>query len=91
MIGIPIFLTILKEVGKYLSRFLRKTYKKWKKAREKIPAPPPQLRRASAAVTTKLSLSPTHHPFVTAPLPPPHQTAANVRNNIAMIEQVALR
>lgn len=37
MLGIPIFLIILKEVGKVLSRSLRKLYKRWHSAKKKIP------------------------------------------------------
>uniref|UniRef100_A0AC34QR38 Potassium channel domain-containing protein n=1 Tax=Panagrolaimus sp. JU765 TaxID=591449 RepID=A0AC34QR38_9BILA len=37
MFGIPMFLLIVKDVGKHLSRFLRKIYKRWRTAKNKIP------------------------------------------------------
>lgn len=37
MVGIPIFLIILKDVGKLLSRALRKIYKRWRTAKNKLP------------------------------------------------------
>ncbi|VDK25695.1 unnamed protein product, partial [Anisakis simplex] len=38
MLGIPIFLIILKEVGRLLSRALRKFYKRLRTARNKLPS-----------------------------------------------------
>uniref|UniRef100_A0A914XHN8 Potassium channel domain-containing protein n=1 Tax=Plectus sambesii TaxID=2011161 RepID=A0A914XHN8_9BILA len=57
MFGIPLFLTTLKEVGKHLSRLLRKVYKKWIKARQHIPATPAPIRRYSQAMQKHLHLS----------------------------------
>uniref|UniRef100_A0A7E4W7P4 Ion_trans_2 domain-containing protein n=1 Tax=Panagrellus redivivus TaxID=6233 RepID=A0A7E4W7P4_PANRE len=37
MLGIPIFLIILKEVGRLLSRALRKIYKRWRTAKNRLP------------------------------------------------------
>uniref|UniRef100_A0AC34FMY1 Potassium channel domain-containing protein n=1 Tax=Panagrolaimus sp. ES5 TaxID=591445 RepID=A0AC34FMY1_9BILA len=37
LVGIPVFLIILKDIGKLLSRALRKIYKRWRTAKNKIP------------------------------------------------------
>lgn len=37
LVGIPVFLIILKDVGKLLSRGLRKLYKRMQTAKEKLP------------------------------------------------------
>ena len=55
MIGIPIFLIILKDVGKLLSRALRKIYKRWRTAKNKIPDT--AVRRMSEPVKAIYSLT----------------------------------
>jgi hypothetical protein len=50
MIGIPIFLIILKDVGKLLSRGLRKIYKRMHSAKKRLP----DGRRMSAPVKVGL-------------------------------------
>lgn len=48
ILGIPIFLIILKDIGKLLSRALRKVYKRWRTAKNKMPDNP--VRRLSEPV-----------------------------------------
>ncbi|KAK0411742.1 hypothetical protein QR680_005816 [Steinernema hermaphroditum] len=57
-IGIPLFLIILKEEGKLMSRGLRKLYKRLHSAKQKLPEAPQPIRRMSQPVRAMYNLSP---------------------------------
>uniref|UniRef100_A0A915D0N4 Potassium channel domain-containing protein n=1 Tax=Ditylenchus dipsaci TaxID=166011 RepID=A0A915D0N4_9BILA len=54
MVGIPIFLLILAEVGKWLSRALRKFYKRLRNAQQKLPEVEDMARKMSEPVKVGL-------------------------------------
>ncbi|KAE9551541.1 hypothetical protein FO519_005255 [Halicephalobus sp. NKZ332] len=95
MIGIPIFLIILKDVGKLLSRALRKIYKRWRTAKNKLPDN--AVRRMSEPVKAIYSLtgvgnststkSPTDPPTSPVDLESPTQLKENIIEPIMINEE----
>uniref|UniRef100_A0A1I8AJN4 Ion channel n=1 Tax=Steinernema glaseri TaxID=37863 RepID=A0A1I8AJN4_9BILA len=76
-IGIPLFLIILKEEGKLMSRGLRKLYKRLRTAREKLPETTP-IRRMSQPVRAMYHLSPLSLMVEGSPAKKARQTVVEV-------------